>query len=106
MMVPVEAVGGLEPGYLAVGAIEDHVLAWCFSPGQHGPAAVVLHLEVHHAPRLALQVTKPHYLSTIVDDHRAALSSATLLRSDEGVAGCCVVRLRGYLDGRWAEVRS
>src|SRR5215213_9257902 len=62
VVVPVIAVGGPEPGYLAVGAVEDH---------------------------------------------RAALPGAALLRSDEDVTrGGFVVRLCGHLDGGWVKVRT
>src|SRR5215212_3934132 len=44
VVVPVVAVGSPEPCYLAVGAIEDHVLAlvlaWCFHPSEYGLAPV------------------------------------------------------------------
>src|SRR5215213_8393340 len=60
--------------------------------------------ELMVVPVAARQGTEPLHLPAIVDDHRAALPSEALLRSDEGVAGGCVVRLLGHLDGGRAEV--
>src|SRR5918998_5841704 len=105
-MVPVVAVASTEPGYLAVGVIEDHVLVNPVHPGKHWFAPVGLHLEVVRASICARQGTEPHHLPTIVEDHRAALPSGAFLRSDEDVAGGCVVRPCGHLDGGWAKVRA
>src|SRR5918911_1043583 len=104
VVVPVVAVAGAEAGYLAVGLVEDHILVYPVHPGKHGVAAVALHFEVVRASVPSLQGTEPHHLPAIVDDHRAALPSAALLRGYEDVAGGCVVRLLGYLDGGRAEV--
>src|SRR5215208_7054957 len=105
VVVPVAAVAGAEAGYLAVGMVEDHVLVYPVHPGKHGLAAVALHFEVVRASVPSLQGTQPHYLASIVDDHRAALPSATLLRGDEDVAGGCVgAGLLGHLDDGRAKV--
>src|SRR5215210_257150 len=48
VVVSVVAVGGRKAGYLTVGTIEDHVLAWYgFDPRKDGLSPVALHLEVH-----------------------------------------------------------
>src|SRR5829696_5723361 len=104
VVVPEVAVSGAEAGYLAVGMVEDHILVYPVHPGKHGLAAVALHFEVVRASVPSLQGTEPHHLPAIVDDHRAALPSDALLRGNEDVAGGCVVRLSGYLDGGRAEV--
>src|SRR5215216_4165721 len=85
--VPAVAVARAYPGYLMVGVIEDHILAHAMSgrdlalpPGEHGPAMVVLQLEVSRGPVLA----KPHELPNVIDYHRAVLPGA-LLQSDEDV---------------------
>src|SRR5918998_4569814 len=105
-MVPVVAVASTEPGYLAVGAIEDHVLVYPVHPGKHWFARVGLHLEVVRASICARQGTEPHHRPTIVEDHRAALPSVAFLWSDEDVAWGCAVHLRAHLDDRRAEVRA
>src|SRR5215212_9753383 len=106
VVVPVVAVGSPEPGYLAVGAVEDHVLAlvlaWCFHPSEHGLAPVGLNLEVHRPPIRVLQRTEPHHLAAIVDDQRAALPHLTLLRGHKDVAWGCVVCFSYHLHDRWA----
>src|SRR5215208_7942919 len=106
VVVPVAAVASLDPCYLAVGMVEDHVLVYPIHPGKHALAAVALHLEVVRASVPALQGTEPHHLAAIVDDHRAALTSDALLRGNEEVAGGCVVRLLSHLDDGRAKVRT
>src|SRR5215208_4751313 len=78
VVVPVVAVGSPEPCYLAVGAIEDHVLAlvlaWCFHPSEYGGAPERVPLEGPRRSSRALQGTDPHEGATVVEDQRAALS--------------------------------
>src|ERR671916_14699 len=51
VVVSVVAVGSADPCYLAVGMVEDHVLAWHgFDPRKDGLSPVALHLEVHRPP--------------------------------------------------------
>ena len=51
------------------------------------------------------QGTEPYNLSTIIEDHRAALGCAALLWGDEDITrGGVVVRLFGHLDGRRTKV--
>src|SRR5215213_3262135 len=106
VVVPVVAVGSPEPGYLAVGAVEDHVLALvlarCLHPSEHGFAPVGLNLEVHRPPIRVLQRTEPHHPAAIVDDQRAALPHLTLLRGHKDVALGCVVRFSYHLHDWWA----
>ena len=59
MQVPAVAVASLDPGHLAVGVVEDHVLAYAvpghdlaLPPGEHRLAPVGLHLEVRRVPVL------------------------------------------------------
>jgi len=101
--VPTVTVARANPGHLTVGVIEDHIFAHAvpgrdlaLPPGEHGPAPVVLHLEVSRGPVLA----KPHDLPAIIDYYRT-VSPGTLLESDEDVpCGGVFVRLRcGHLDG-------
>ena len=108
MEVPAVAVARAYPGYLMVGVIEDHILAHAMSgrdlalpPGEHGPAMVVLQLEVSRGPVLA----KPHELPNVIDYHRAVLPGA-LLQSDEDVPGSGIfARLRSsHLECGRAEV--
>src|SRR5215217_8757564 len=101
VVVSITAVACTEALYLAVGVIEDHVVAWYLPPGKHGSSPVGLHLEVHRAPMRALQGTEPHYLPAIVEDHRAALP-----RSDEDVAGGSLVRLHSHINSGRTKVRS
>src|SRR5215212_7112294 len=104
VVVSVAAVAAAEAGHLAVGMVEDHILVYPVHPGEHALAAIALHFEIVRASVPTLQRTEPHHLPAIVDYQRAALPSVSLLRADEDVAGGCVVRLSGYLDGGWAEV--
>src|SRR5918992_375092 len=103
-----------DPGYLTVGGIEDDILAHAvpcrdlaLPPGEHGPALVVLHLEVSRGPVLA----KPHELSLVIHYHRAVLP-VTLLQGGKDVSGGSVaVRFRSsHLDGGrtklWARMKS
>src|SRR5215212_1278778 len=104
VVIPVVAVARMQPDDLAVGAVEDHVLARRFPSGKHGPTPVGLHPEVHRTPVRPPKGTEPHHLPAIVEDHRAALAGAALFRGDEDVAGSCVVRPGGDLDGGRAKV--
>ena len=81
MQVPRVAVARSDSAHLAVGVVEDHVLAFAMAldhdavpPGEHWSAPIVLHLEVPGARVLA----KPHYLSVVVEDHRTVLPGALL----------------------------
>src|ERR687895_2467316 len=105
VVVPVVAVGGRKAGYLTVGTIEDHILAWCLPPGKYVSTLVGLHLKVKRAHMCAQQGTEPHDLPAVVEDHRAALPSVALLRGDEDIAGGgLLARLCGHLDCGWAKV--
>jgi hypothetical protein len=114
VQVPTATVARAHPGYLAVRAIEDHVLADAVAshdpalpPGEHGPALVVLHLEVSRGTVLA----KPHELPKVIDYHRAVLACALLQSGEDVSGGSIAVRLRcSQLDGGraklWARVKS
>src|SRR5215204_7084347 len=111
VVVLLVAVGSRKAGYLAVGAIQDHVLALAVScvvslpPGEHRLSLVCLRPEVHHIQILVLQEVQPHGLSVVVENHRAALPCVALLRSNEDIAGGDVIaRLCGHLDDGWAKV--
>src|SRR5919112_2224832 len=108
VQVALVAVASLDPPYLPVRVVEDHVLPDAVSghdptlpPGQHRLTPVALHLEVCCVPVFA----EPDNPSEVVDDHRSILPG-TLLRGHEDVARCSVVRLDGYLDARGAEIRT
>src|SRR5215203_5596992 len=105
VVVSITAVACTEALYLAVGVIEDHVVAWYLPPGKDGSSPVGLHLEVHRAPMRALQGTEPHHLPAIVEDHGTALPSPALPRSDEDVAGGSAVRLHDHINSGRAKVR-
>src|SRR5215208_2541516 len=105
VLVPFVAVARLDPGYLMVSMVADHVLARSrFHPGKHGPTPVCLRLEIHGASMRFLQGTEPHYLPFVVDDQRAALPCIALLWGEEDVAGGGGARLLGDLDGGRAKV--
>src|SRR5215204_3715797 len=106
VVVSVTVVARTEALYLAVGVIEDHVVAWYLPPGKDGSSPVGLHLEVHRAPMRALQGTEPHHLPAIVEDHGTALPSPALPRSNEDVAGGSVVSLHGHINSGRAKVRA
>src|SRR5215211_7898397 len=115
MMVSLVAVACSEPGYLAVGMVEDHVLALAkagvvaLPPGEHPLSLVGLHLEVESVFLIiALKGMEPYWLPAIVEDHRCVLARTArprlLLRGDEDVTRRRTLRLRPYLDGGWAEI--
>jgi hypothetical protein len=108
VVVAVMSVGGRKGGYLAVGGIEDHVLARCLPPAQDISALVGLCLEIHGASVRAAQGIEPHNLPPIVDDHRATLpSGGAFLRGEEDVAGGdALAGLCGHFHGGWVEVRA
>src|SRR5829696_2123465 len=100
VQVTLVAVARAHPGYLAVGVVEDDVLADAvaqnypaFPPGEHGPAPVALDPEV---PRGAV-LAKPYELPLVVDDHRAVLACA-LLQGEEHVVRRGALRLHRNLD--------
>src|ERR687889_1940240 len=105
VVVSIVAVGGRKAGYLTVGTIEDHILAWCLPPGKHRSTLVGLHLKVKRASIRAAQGMEPHDLPAVVEDHRAALPSVALLRGDEDIAGGgLLARFCGHLYSGRAKV--
>src|SRR5215204_926028 len=116
MMVSLVAIAGPEPGYLAVGMVEDHVLALAeacvvsLPPGEHRLSPVCLDLEVERVFLfITLEGVEPYWLPAIVNDQRSVLAGPArpwlLLRGDEDVTWGRTVRLRPYLDGWRAELR-
>src|SRR5215213_9160053 len=96
VVVSFVAVAGSEPGYLAIGMIEDHVLALAkacvvaLPPGEHLLALVSLHLEVERVLLIiTLQRMEPYRLPPIVEDQRGVFAGAPrlgfFLRGDEDV---------------------
>src|SRR5918992_5163510 len=106
VVVPVVAVGGRKAGYLTVGTIEDHILAWCLPPGKYVSTLVGLHLKVKRAHMCAQQGTEPHDLPAVLDDHRAALPSVALLRGDEDIAVGGITCLLDHVYGGRGKVGS
>src|SRR5919112_1060414 len=108
VQVALVAVARLDPLYLPIRAVEDHILPDAVSghdptlpPAEHRFTPVALHLEVRRVPVLA----EPDDPSEVVDDHRTVLP-CPLLRGHEDIAWCSVVRLLGYLDTRGTEIRT
>src|SRR5215217_2931532 len=116
VVVPFVVVSGRKAGYLAVGAVEDHVVALSVScveslpPGEYRLSFVRLRPEVHHVPILVLQQVQPHGLSVVAEDHATVLPRTFLigsvLRGDKDVAEGSIVRLFGRLDNRRVEIRT
>src|SRR5215208_2657630 len=116
VVVLLVAVGSRKAGYLAVGAIQDHVLALAVScvvslpPGEHHLTLVCLRPEVHHIHTLVLQEAQPHGLSVVVEDHAPVLPrtglTGSVLRGDEDVAGSSITPPRDHLDDRRVEIRT
>ncbi len=81
VQVAFEAIARADPCYLCVRVVEDHVLADAvprddpaLPPGEHGPALVVLRLEVPRGRVLG----EPHEPPSVVEDHRSMLPCALL----------------------------
>src|SRR5215212_907307 len=116
VVVPFVAVSGRKAGYLAVGAVEDHVVALSVArveplpPGEHRLSPVRLRPEVHDIPSLVLQQVQPHGLSVVTEDYATVLPRTVLVRSVlrgyEDVAESGIVRLFGRLDDRRVEIRA
>src|SRR5215211_63619 len=108
VLVSPVAVARLDPLYLPVGTIEDHVLSdagpglgLAFPPGQHRLALVLLHLEIQRVQPF----TEPHGPSHVVDDHRPVLPPAQL-RGGKDVPARPATRPRVHRDGGRPEVRA
>src|SRR5215208_398574 len=106
--VPTVTVARAHSGYLTVRAIEDHILAdavpgrdLALPPSEHGPAFVVLHLEVPCGSVPA----KPHELPLVIDNHWTVLAGS-FLQGGEDVArsGVFVLLHCCHLDGGRTQV--
>jgi hypothetical protein len=106
VQVPAVAVVRADPAHLAVGVVEDDVLALAvaldhraFPTGENGTAPVALRFEVPRARVLA----EPHGPPSVVEHHRSVLPGA-LLDGQEDVAQGGIVRLRDHHRRGWAQI--
>jgi len=95
VLVAGEAVAGADERDLAVGAVQDHVIASAATelrvslpPGQYGAAPITLYPEIGHPEPDRLE---PDGAAAFVDDQWAALAHGLLWR-DEDVTWCRAVR--------------
>jgi hypothetical protein len=116
VVVPWEAFAGLEPRYLLVGVVEDHVLPVAeaavdaLPPRKYRLAAVALGLEVHGVPLFGAHGAQPHRLALVIEDHGPVLGRVLLprpvLRGGEEVSRGRVPGRCGHLDRGGPQVRA
>ena len=94
VVVPVVSVARTQPGDLAVGGVEDHVLARRFAPGKHGPTSVGLDSEAHRAsvgPAKGRNHTTSPRSSKIIEPPCPAPPSSGATKTWPGAASCALV---------------